>query len=284
MAMKGAALQRSCSDAGKERAEPRKPPTGLSRHPTATSFGYKKPPPATGTATVMTAGGVTISSGSATVGKTPKSSGIPIKPMAGGGSGGGCGGGGSRKNSLDVSNCEQGFFSPSSRNNIQYRSLPRPAKSSAMSLTGRPPARPVSSSIDPSLLSLKPAPVSMPAPTTGGPKQKDLCKPPSRAALGPVNQTDREKEKAKAKAVASDSEERLQKPDSSQVAGEGGVKPLGLRHSSGSKYSELSSPTTPRYAILRRPRLTFRVLEPDGLCRTAPKLTPCGGLSSSGQR
>uniref|UniRef100_A0A3B3R9L9 Neuron navigator 1 n=1 Tax=Paramormyrops kingsleyae TaxID=1676925 RepID=A0A3B3R9L9_9TELE len=188
MAVKGAALQRSCSDAGKERGEPRKPPTGLSRHPTATSFGYKKPPPATGTATVMTAGGVTISSGSATVGKTPKSSGIPIKPM----------------NSLDVSNCEQGFFSPSSRNNIQYRSLPRPAKSSTMSLTGRPPARPVSSTIDPSLLSLKPAPV----PISGGPKQKDLCKPTSRVALGPVNQTDREKEKAKAKAVASDSEDR----------------------------------------------------------------------------
>ncbi|XP_072571138.1 neuron navigator 1-like isoform X2 [Paramormyrops kingsleyae] len=242
MAVKGAALQRSCSDAGKERGEPRKPPTGLSRHPTATSFGYKKPPPATGTATVMTAGGVTISSGSATVGKTPKSSGIPIKPMAGGGTGGSCGGGGGRKNSLDVSNCEQGFFSPSSRNNIQYRSLPRPAKSSTMSLTGRPPARPVSSTIDPSLLSLKPAPV----PISGGPKQKDLCKPTSRVALGPVNQTDREKEKAKAKAVASDSEDRVQKPDSSHLAGEGGVKQLGLRHSSGSKYSELSSPTTPR--------------------------------------
>ncbi|XP_048879188.1 LOW QUALITY PROTEIN: neuron navigator 1-like [Brienomyrus brachyistius] len=246
MAVKGAGLQRSCSDAGKERGEPRKPPTGLSRHPTATSFGYKKPPPATGTATVMTAGGVTISSGSATVGKTPKSSGIPIKPMAEGGAGGSCGGGGGRKNSLDVSNCEQGFFSPSSRNNIQYRSLPRPAKSSAMSLTGRPPARPVSSSIDPSLLSLKPAPVPAPSPTTGGPKQKDLCKPTSRAALGPVNQTDREKEKAKAKAVASDSEDRVQKPDSAQMAGEGGLKQLGLRHSSGSKYSELSSPTTPR--------------------------------------
>ncbi|KAI1893058.1 hypothetical protein AGOR_G00139970 [Albula goreensis] len=247
MAVKAAGLQRSCSDAGKDRGEHRKPPSGLVRPSAGGSFGYKKTQPTTGTATVLTAGGTTISSGSATVGKTPKSSGIPVKPGSGGGGGGG------RKTSLDVSNCDQGFLSPNARNNIQYRSLPRPAKSSAMSLTGRPGSRPVSSNIDAGLLSLKP--VSSSAATTptgtGGSRLKEpgSGKAGGRASLGPVNQTDREKEKAKAKAVASDSESGPIKPSSipsSQTTGEAGSKVLGLRPTSGGKFSELSSPTSHR--------------------------------------
>lgn len=249
MAVKGTALQRSCSDAGKDRGEHRKPPSGLVRPSAGSSFGYKKPPPATGTATVLTAGGTAISGGSATVGKTPKSSGIPVKPVSGTGGGGG-GGGGGRKTSLDVSNCDQGFLSPNARNNIQYRSLPRPAKSSTMSLTGRPGSRPVSSNVDSGLLSLKPMPSST-AIGTGGSRLREpgSGKPGGRSSAGPVNQTDREKEKAKAKAVASDSEGGPLKPGSapsSHIAGETGSRQLGLRPTSGGRYSELSSPTSHR--------------------------------------
>uniref|UniRef100_A0A8B9YTJ3 Neuron navigator 1 n=1 Tax=Bos mutus grunniens TaxID=30521 RepID=A0A8B9YTJ3_BOSMU len=181
LAVKSAGLQRSSSDAGRDRlGDAKKPPSGIARPSTSGSFGYKKPPPATGTATVVQTGG------SATLGKAQKSSGIPVKPANG------------RKTSLDVSNStEPGFLAPGARSNIQYRSLPRPAKSSSMSVTGgRGGPRPVSSSIDPSLLSGKPAGLAPsrlkePSKVAGG-----------RAAPAPVNQTDREKEKAKAKAEA----------------------------------------------------------------------------------
>uniref|UniRef100_A0A452T695 Neuron navigator 1 n=1 Tax=Ursus maritimus TaxID=29073 RepID=A0A452T695_URSMA len=185
LAVKNTGLQRSSSDAGRDRlSDAKKPPSGIPRPSTSGSFGYKKPPPATGTATVMQTGG------SATLSKIQKSSGIPVKPVNG------------RKTSLDVSNsAEPGFLAPGARSNIQYRSLPRPAKSSSMSVTGgRGGPRPVSSSIDPSLLSTK----------QGGLTPSRL-KEPSKVASGrttpaPVNQTDREKEKAKAKAVALDSD------------------------------------------------------------------------------
>ncbi|XP_035244951.1 neuron navigator 1 isoform X2 [Anguilla anguilla] len=254
VAVKASGLQRSCSDAGRDRG---KPPSGLVRPTAAGSFGYKKPPPTSGTATVMSASGATISSGSATVGKTPRSSGIPIKPLGSGGGGGL--GGDSRKSSLDVSNLEPGFLSPSARGSIQYRSLPRPAKSSAMSLTGRPASRPVSSTIDSALLGLKPAP--SPGPSLSPAPSPALSPTPScstrmkelgggggkanRASVGPVNQTDREKEKAKAKAVAS-SDSDCGSLKGLLAAGEASAKLQGLRQSSGSKYSELSSPVTHR--------------------------------------
>ncbi|XP_047376636.1 neuron navigator 1 isoform X7 [Sciurus carolinensis] len=185
LAVKNTGLQRSSSDAGRDRlSDAKKPPSGIARPSTSGSFGYKKPPPTTGTATVMQTGG------SATLSKIQKSSGIPVKPVNG------------RKTSLDVSNsAEPGFLAPGARSNIQYRSLPRPAKSSSMSVTGgRGGPRPVSSSIDPSVLSTK----------QGGLTPTRL-KEPSKVASGrttpaPVNQTDREKEKAKAKAVALDSD------------------------------------------------------------------------------
>ncbi|XP_070111991.1 neuron navigator 1 isoform X15 [Equus przewalskii] len=185
LAVKNPGLQRSSSDAGRDRlSDAKKPPSGIARPSTSGSFGYKKPPPATGTATVMQTGG------SATLSKIQKSSGIPVKPVNG------------RKTSLDVSNsAEPGFLAPGARSNIQYRSLPRPAKSSSMSVTGgRGGPRPVSSSIDPSLLSTK-----------QGALTPSRLKEPSkvastRTAPAPVNQTDREKEKAKAKAVALDSD------------------------------------------------------------------------------
>ncbi|KAK2493891.1 LOW QUALITY PROTEIN: hypothetical protein MC885_000019 [Smutsia gigantea] len=185
LAVKSAGLQRSSSDAGRERlSDAKRPPSGIARPSASGSFGYKKPPPATGTATVMQTGG------SATLSKIQKTSGIPVKPVNG------------RKTSLDVSNsAEPGFLAPGARSNIQYRSLPRPAKSSSMSVTGgRGGPRPVSSSIDPSLLGTK-----------QGSLTPSRLKEPSKVAAGrpapaPVNQTDREKEKARAKAVVVDSD------------------------------------------------------------------------------
>ncbi|XP_029989942.1 neuron navigator 1 isoform X2 [Sphaeramia orbicularis] len=242
ISVKTAGLQRSRSDAGRDHhGEHRKPPSGLVKPTAGASFGYKKPPTATGTATVMTAGGATISSGSATVGKTPKSSGIPVKPVGGGTPSG-------RKNSFDASS-EQSFLGPNARNSIQYRSLPRPAKSSTLSVIGRPASRPVSGTIDPGLLSLKP--VSM---GSAGPRVKELSscssKMGNRTSTGPVNQTDREKEKerAKAKAVGVDVDcGSLKGQDAqSESTGESTVKLHGLRRTSSSKYPELSSPTTPR--------------------------------------
>ncbi|XP_028853272.1 neuron navigator 1 isoform X1 [Denticeps clupeoides] len=239
LSVKTSGLQRSCSDAGRNRGEHRKPPSGLVKPSAGGSFGYKKPPPTMGTATVMTAGGSTIiSGGSATVGKVPKTSGIPIKPVSGGGG---------RKNSLDASG-EDGFMSPNARSSIQYRSLPRPAKSSAMSLTGRPASRPVSSSIDAGLLTLKPVPVATPPlPPSGSARGKEQVGMKAGAlkcaSLGPVNQTDREKEKERAKAKA-DLEGCCLKADlQADCVGEAAGK---MRRLSSSKYPELSSPTTPR--------------------------------------
>ncbi len=246
MAVKSSGLQRSSSDAGKDRGEHRKPPSGLVRPSAGTvnSFGYKKTVPTIGTATVLTTSGNTVSEHSVIVNKTPKTSGIPVKPSAGGVGGG-------RKTSLDVSNCDQSFLAPNARNNMQYRSLPRPAKSSTLSLTGgRPGARPVSSNMDAGLQGLK----TVPAPSRL--KEPGSVKSSHRASTGgcaPVNQTDREKEKAKAKAVVSDSECGGGGPlkngtlTPTQSTLEPPSKLLGLRQpSSLSKYSELPSPNSQR--------------------------------------
>ncbi|KAM9813300.1 neuron navigator 1 [Neosynchiropus ocellatus] len=240
MSIKTSGLQRSRSDAGRDHhSEHRKPPSGLVKPTAGASFGYKKPPAVTGTATVLTAGGATISSGSSTLGKTPKTSGIPVKPVGGGPPTG-------RKNSFDASS-EQSFLGPNTRNSIQYRSLPRPAKSSTLSVIGRPSSRPVSGTIDPSLLSLKPVPMA-----SAGPRVKELSssnmKMSARPSSGPVNQTDREKEKerAKAKAVCADIDSLKGEESQSESIRESAVKQHGLRRTSSSKYPELSSPTSPR--------------------------------------
>ncbi|XP_026856365.2 neuron navigator 1 isoform X2 [Electrophorus electricus] len=235
LSLKTSGLQRSRSDAGRESVEHRKPPSGLVK-PTAGSFGYKKPN-TTVTSTVMTSGGTAISSGSATVGKIPKASGIPSKPTPSG----------SRKNSLDGSSGENGFLAPNARGSIQYRSLPRPAKSSAMSLTGRATSRPVSGTMDTSLLTLKPvAALPTTVPTRG--KDGGALKPPSRpSSTGPVNQTDREKEKERAKAKADLEGGSLKGDMQGESCGEAVEKIQRVRRTSTSKYPELSSPsTTPR--------------------------------------
>ncbi|CAL9704560.1 unnamed protein product [Knipowitschia caucasica] len=243
ISVRTAGLQRSRSDAGKDHhGEYRKPPSGLVKPMAGASFGYRKPT-ATGTATVMTAGGATISTGSSTLGKPPKSSGIPVKPI---------GAPTGRKNSFDASS-EQGFLGPNARNSIQYRSLPRPAKSSTLSVIGRPASRPPSGIVDPSLLSLKPVSIGSAGPRV---KEASSCgsKMSNRTMPGPVNQTDREKEKERDKAKADMDCGSLKVEDVlSQSTGELPLKLHGLRRTSSSKYPELSSPTTPRMKCLGRP-------------------------------
>ncbi|XP_067913243.1 neuron navigator 1-like isoform X6 [Heterodontus francisci] len=266
LALKGTSLQRSSSDAGRDRVgEARKPPSGISRPSTGGSFGYKKP--TTGTATVMTAGGNSVSAA-----KNQKSTGIPVKPTN------------SRKTSLDVSQNHDGFMSSGARTAVQYRSLPRPAKSSSVSITGRGSVnRPVSSNIDPSLISSK----------HGGIPVSRLKEPSKigmgRASSGPVNQTDREKEKAKAKAVASDTE-CTNTPSSTKAtsAPESHSKLQGMRQQS-SKFSEMSSPTAQRYGTSSQQedakewlhaRSIGGSVDSDGQLLSSPSTIPLSNLAS----
>lgn len=264
--MKASGLQRSSSDAGKDHknglgaGEQRKPPSGLVRPSTGGNFGFKKPNTATSNSTsngsmpaVMSTGGSSIPCGSATVGKTPKTSGIPVKPGAGGGSGG-------RKTSLDVPNADQsGFLSPNARTSLQYRSLPRPAKTSALTLTRPSSARPMSTTMDAGTASVKPSLTApqgsrLKEPASGLGSGTGLSKGAGRGipSPGPVNQTDREKEKerAKAKAVVSDSEcggSGSVKASPAQTPSENGGKLQGLRPPSSGKCSDMPSPNMNRY-------------------------------------
>lgn len=264
LAVKSSGLQRSSSDAGKDHrngtgaAEQRKPPSGLVRPSTGGSFGFKKPTTATSNGTNNSS----IPCGSATVGKIPKTSGIPVKPgAAGGGGSGGGGGGGGRKTSLDVSSSDQsGFLSPNARTSLQYRSLPRPAKTSTLTLTRPSSARPVSTTMDTGSGLMKPPQGSRLKEPASGLKEpasglgSGLSKAGGRGipSPGPVNQTDREKEKerAKAKAVVSDSEcggGGSLKGSPAQTPSENGGKLQGLRPPSSGKGMDLPSPNTHRY-------------------------------------
>uniref|UniRef100_A0A7N6F8Q7 Neuron navigator 1 n=1 Tax=Anabas testudineus TaxID=64144 RepID=A0A7N6F8Q7_ANATE len=240
LAVKTSGLQRSSSDAGKDHrngssgGEQRKPPSGLVRPSTGGggNFGFKKPNTVANsgtnnvsTPTVMSTSGSAIPCGSATVGKIPKTSGIPVKPGAGGGGGG-------RKTSLDVSSSDQsGFLSPNARTSLQYRSLPRPAKTSTLTLT-----RPSSARFSSGTGLSKAGGRGIPSPS-------------------PVNQTDREKEKerAKAKAVVSDSEcgGGSLKGSPAQTPAENGGKLQGLRPPSSGKGMDLTSPSTHRLSGVR---------------------------------
>ncbi|XP_039904005.1 neuron navigator 1-like isoform X9 [Simochromis diagramma] len=265
LAVKTSSLQRSSSDAGKDHrngtgaAEQRKPPSGLVRPSTGGNFGFKKPAAATSNSTnnssppsVTSAVSSGIPSGSATVGKIPKTSGIPVKPGAGGGG---------RKTSLDVSSSDQsGFLSPNARTSLQYRSLPRPAKTSTLTLTRPSSARPVSTTMDTGSGLIKPSVAAsqgsrLKEPGSGHGSGTGLSKPGGRGIPSPVNQTDREKEKerAKAKAVVSDSEcgGGSMKGSPAQTPSENGGKVQGLRPPSSGKGMDLPSPSTHRLSGVR---------------------------------
>ncbi|XP_027144301.1 neuron navigator 1 isoform X4 [Larimichthys crocea] len=263
LAVKTSGLQRSSSDAGKDHrngtsaGEQRKPPSGLVRPSTGGNFGFKKPTTVTSNGTNnASTGGSGIPCGSATVGKIPKTSGIPVKPGAGGGGGG-------RKTSLDVSNSDQsGFLSANARTSLQYRSLPRPAKTSTLTLTRPSSARPVSTTMDTGSGLMKPSTTApqgsrLKEPASGLGSGTGLSKAGSRGipSPSPVNQTDREKEKerAKAKAVVSDSEcgGGSLKGSPVQTPSENGGKLQGLRPPSCGKVMDLPSPSTHRLSGVR---------------------------------
>ncbi|XP_039617653.1 neuron navigator 3 isoform X3 [Polypterus senegalus] len=210
-------LQRSPSDAGKSSGdEGKKPPSGIARPPTTGSFGFKKT--GTGSASLITASGATVTSGSATLGKIPKSSAISGKTSGG------------RKTSLDGSqNQDDGVLLISSKTPLQYRSLPRPDKSSTSGIVGRGGHRSSSSSIDSN--------VSSKSAGTPSNKRREPNKISSgRSSPVTINQTDKEKEKV----TVSDSESvsLSSSPKSSPTS----TSQTGLRQP-GSKYPDIASPT-----------------------------------------
>uniref|UniRef100_A0A673ZR07 Neuron navigator 2 n=1 Tax=Salmo trutta TaxID=8032 RepID=A0A673ZR07_SALTR len=162
-------MQRSPSDTGRSSGdEAKKPPSSSSsRTPTTNTFGFKKH--AGGGMTMVTASGVTITSGSATLGKIPKS----VQLHGGRGLG--------RQASVD-----DGYLPVSSHSTLQYRSLPRPSRASG---GGRSTSRSSSTSIDSNL--------SSKSNMLHGPKSRSQV--PKLSAGGiPLpgsgsNQTDREK-------------------------------------------------------------------------------------------
>ncbi|KAM4563273.1 neuron navigator 1 isoform 2-T3 [Odontesthes bonariensis] len=267
LAVKTSGLQRSSSDAGKDHrngtgaGEQRKPPSGLVRPSAGGNFGFKKPTTAisnghnnASTPTVTGSGVSSTPTGSVPMGKIPKTSGIPVKPGAGGGG---------RKTSLDVSSSDQsGFLSSNARTSLQYRSLPRPAKTNTLTLTRPSSARPVSTTMDTGSGLIKPLTISqqgskLKEPTSGLGSGTGLSKAGGRGFLSPspVNQTDREKEKerAKAKAVVSDSEcgSGSLKGSPAQTPSENGGKLHGLRPPSSGKGMDLPSSSTHRLSGVR---------------------------------
>ncbi|XP_049636936.1 neuron navigator 2 [Suncus etruscus] len=171
---KSSQVKRSPSDAGRSSGdESKKPLSSNSRTPTANanSFGFKKQSGSVAGLAMITASGATVTSRSATLGKIPKSSAL-VGRSAG------------RKTSMDgMQNQDDGYLSLSSRTNLQYRSLPRPSKSTSRNGAGN---RSSTSSID-SNISSKSAGLPVPK-----------LREPSKTALGSslpglVNQTDKEK-------------------------------------------------------------------------------------------
>ncbi|XP_054127002.1 neuron navigator 3 isoform X3 [Melozone crissalis] len=218
--LKGASIQRSPSDAGKSSGdEGKKPPSGIGRSTATGSFGFKKS--GLGSSTIITTSGATITSGSATLGKMPKSSAISGKSNAG------------RKTSLDGSqNQDDGVLHVSSKTTLQYRSLPRPSKSSGTGIPGRGGHRSSTSSIDSN--------VSSKSAGAAATKLREPSKIGSgRSSPVTINQTDKEKEKV----AVSDSESvsLSSSPKSSPTSASASGTP-GLRQP-GSKYPDIASPT-----------------------------------------
>lgn len=137
--------------------------TLTSRTPTST-FGFKKQ----GMVTMVTASGATITSGSATLGKMPKSG---ARSLAGGLKAGGQDGGSA------LGHHDDGFLPMSARSTLQYRSLPRPSRSGAAARN-----RSSTSSIEAAVLSV----------TSHGKNSLSITKSNGSGGLL-FNQTDREK-------------------------------------------------------------------------------------------
>ncbi|XP_030675787.1 neuron navigator 3 isoform X4 [Nomascus leucogenys] len=219
--LKGSSLQRSPSDAGKSSGdEGKKPPSGIGRSTATSSFGFKKAS-GVGSPAMITSSGATITSGSATLGKIPKSAAIGGKSNAG------------RKTSLDGSqNQDDVVLHVSSKTTLQYRSLPRPSKSSTSGIPGRGGHRSSTSSIDSNVSS-----------KSAGATTSKLREPTKigsgRSSPVTVNQTDKEKEKV----AVSDSESvSLSGSPKSSPTSASACGAQGLRQP-GSKYPDIASPT-----------------------------------------
>ncbi|XP_058164451.1 neuron navigator 3 isoform X4 [Dasypus novemcinctus] len=219
--LKGTSLQRSPSDAGKSSGdEGKKPPSGIGRSTATSSFGFKKPS-TVGSSTMITSSGATITSGSATLGKIPKSAAIGGKSNAG------------RKTSLDGSqNQDDVVLHVSAKSTLQYRSLPRPSKSSPSGIPGRGGHRSSTSSIDSNVSS-----------KSAGATTSKLREPTKigsgRSSPVTANQTDKEKEKV----AVSDSESvSLSGSPKSSPTSANACGTQGLRQP-GSKYPDIASPT-----------------------------------------
>ncbi|XP_052330706.1 neuron navigator 2-like isoform X8 [Oncorhynchus keta] len=201
-------MQRSPSDTGRSSGdEAKKTPStsSSSRTPTTNTFGFKKH--AGGGMTMVTASGVTITGGSATLGKIPKS----VQLHGGRGLG--------RQASVD-----DGYLPVSSHSTLQYRSLPRPSRASG---GVRSANRSSSTSIESNLSSR--------SNTHHGPKSRSQVPKPSAGGIplpgSGSNQTDKEK------GVSSEANPMAQ--------GSATLPPQGARQPGG-KYPDISSPTLRR--------------------------------------
>uniref|UniRef100_A0A672URX5 Neuron navigator 2 n=1 Tax=Strigops habroptila TaxID=2489341 RepID=A0A672URX5_STRHB len=215
-------VKRSPSDAGRSSGdESKKLPTSNTRTTAANAntFGFKKQSGSAIGMTIITASGATITSRSATLGKIPKSSGLMGRTTG-------------RKTSVDGSqNQDDGYLALSARTNLQYRSLPRPSKSSSRSGAGN---RSSTSSID-SNISSKSA--GLPVPKMREPAKVIL----GNSLPGLVNQTDKEK------GISSDNESvascnSVKVNPASQTASSGAQS----THQQGAKYPDVASPTLRR--------------------------------------
>uniref|UniRef100_A0A8C3B186 Neuron navigator 3 n=1 Tax=Cyclopterus lumpus TaxID=8103 RepID=A0A8C3B186_CYCLU len=165
-------LHRSPSDAGRSSGDEAKkqtiPTSRTSTTNVLATFGFKKQ--GHGMVTMVTASGATITSGSATLGKMPKSG---ARSLAGGLKSGG------QDGSSMLGHHDDGFLPMSARSTLQYRSLPRPSRSGAAARNGN---RSSTSSIEAAVLSV----------TTHGKNSIGMAK--ANGSGGPLaNQTDREK-------------------------------------------------------------------------------------------
>uniref|UniRef100_F6Q0A1 Neuron navigator 3 n=1 Tax=Ornithorhynchus anatinus TaxID=9258 RepID=F6Q0A1_ORNAN len=258
--LKSTSIQRSPSDAGKSSGdEGKKPPAGLGRSTATGSFGFKKS--VVGSSTIITASGATVTSGSATLGKIPKSAAIGGKSGAG------------RKTSLDGSqNQDDGVLHVHSKGTLQYRSLPRPSKSSPSGIPGRGGHRSSTSSIDSN--------VSSKSAGTATSKLREPTKIPGsgRSSPVPVNQTDKEKEKV----VGSDSESvslsssPKSSPTSASTSGAQGLR------QPGSKYPDIASPTFRRLFGAKAGGKPSSAATTEGVKSTSAMPSPSGTLARQG--
>ncbi|KAM4602786.1 neuron navigator 2 isoform 2-T2 [Polymixia lowei] len=121
-------------------SDPHSQTHGLAQRAPTSTFGFKKQ--GSGMVTMVTASGATITSGSATLGKMPKSG---ARSLAAGLKAGGQDGGSA------LGHHDDSFLPMSARSTLQYRSLPRPSRSGAAARNGN---RSSTSSIEAAVLSV----------------------------------------------------------------------------------------------------------------------------------